>query len=602
MVKVTKKTKTKGLDGLDMDAAKKTGTLWLAMLGLGMLMLWVPQAQAQDADGDGVSDQYDPDDDNNGLIEIRTLKDLNEETRDRRFRRRYGCPSSGCTGYELMNDLDFTDTSATGYDANWNPAVQKKKPESERSAGWTPVGGYSRPFTGTFEGNDNEIKNLYVNTKSLSRGVGYGGLFGRVHRGEIRNLHLTGEDTYVRGIQVGVLAGLGEGTTLTNCSAAGKVVATVAGATSYAGGLVGTVDGTADADDESKGVKSTLTNCYATADVSASGLGRVYVGGLVGYCGGWKEADGTIKYSVLEGCYATGSVRGSGLLEVWAGGLVGNMRRTKVRKTNKNKSYATGRVEVVSGSTVDAADHNYVGGLVGAALDSEVSGSYASGSVTASGVVYAVYAGGLVGGAGFRFSADLVEGVPVMDCYATGVVDVSGSYGFADVGGLVGSAEGGDITNCYATGAVSVDIRSGDAYAGGLAGFVRGKVIRNSYAVGSVTATGASSSGRGLFGGLAGTVAGKEDGEEVLNCYSTGRVNVGGLTAEKVWFGGLVGVCKKVKTSYTLSGLVAGSGSHYKPGGLVGSLPEGGTADITASYHTTGTAPSGLTLNEFGYV
>ena len=55
-----------------------------------------------------------------------------------------GCPSAGCTGYELNADLDF-DTNGDGEadpdDDYWNDGV-----------GWVPIGNFPNPFFGTFDG------------------------------------------------------------------------------------------------------------------------------------------------------------------------------------------------------------------------------------------------------------------------------------------------------------------------------------------------------------------------------------------------------------------------------------------------------------------
>ena len=47
-----------------------------------------------------------------------------------------GCPETGCHGYELMSDLDFTDTTARRYREAWDPVVQGAKPAP--GAGWIP--------------------------------------------------------------------------------------------------------------------------------------------------------------------------------------------------------------------------------------------------------------------------------------------------------------------------------------------------------------------------------------------------------------------------------------------------------------------------------
>ena len=94
---------------------------------------------------------------------------------------RMGCPATGgCTGYELLNNLDFdenNDDQITSADATyWNSG-----------AGWTPIGvaatGVATLFTATFDGNDYTISNLFINSNtSTATGGGFVGSVRRCHR------------------------------------------------------------------------------------------------------------------------------------------------------------------------------------------------------------------------------------------------------------------------------------------------------------------------------------------------------------------------------------------------------------------------------------
>ena len=94
-------------------------------------------------------------------------------------------------------------------------------------------------FTSTFDGNGHTLANLYVNVSS--DGPAYAGLFGRAS-GTIKNVGLTGEHMYVRA---------------SSSPSPPYNPGSYAYAT-YAGGLVGYV------------YAATITNCYATGEVSAS--------------------------------------------------------------------------------------------------------------------------------------------------------------------------------------------------------------------------------------------------------------------------------------------------------------------------------------------
>ena len=370
-----------------------------------------------------VEGDYDADDD--GLIEIRTLAQLdairydpdgdNRITSDDDEEAYYsafpkaitgmGCPFDGCIGFELAANLDF-DTNGNGYpdggDAYWNGA-----------AGWMPIGQrfgstFSKyKFTATFDGGGHTIANLYIDREGESvglfsfteagsdiRGVGLvsasvagtglaGGLVAENKLGRITDSYVTGS---VTGSSVGGLVGSNTGP-ITDSYFNGNVN----GTGDYVGGLVGSnsspgritgghATGRVSGDDRVGGLVGSnrggaITGSYATSRVS----GTRNVGGLAGF----NDRDST-----TTGSYATGSVTG----DSGVGGLVGNASPSNTFTS----SYATGSV----------TGRSDVGGLIGQVLsNSTITGSYATGSVTgASGV------GGLVG-----------------DVYASGVV-VSASY------------------------------------------------------------------------------------------------------------------------------------------------------------------------------
>ena len=439
---------------------------------------------------------YDTDDD--GLIDITTLAqldairhDLNGNgdathadyvaafpSRDTNSATRMGCPSGNCSGYELMNNLDFDendDDQITSADTTyWNSG-----------AGWTPIGGAdesaSNDFTATFEGNDHTISNLYISLNTTGANVAtFVGLFADISGGTARNVGLvnpsvsntrSGSASFSR---TGALAGRNTaGSTVSGSYVSGGSVTGTRNIGSgndenLAGCLIGYNAGT---------VTTSHASCAATATGSYSGRDRA--GGLIG------RSDGTVSNS-----YATGGVSS----DTTAGGLVGETRSTGVTITG---SHATGAVSA-SGGGGDV----WAGGLAGA-LESSVSDSYATGAVSASGGN--VWAGGLAG--------DVVGTQTVTASYATGAVSGSGSAAVA-VGGLAGRLTNTTSTSAsYATGAVSAS-GSGTKEVGGLAGQLGDSAsITASYARGAV-------SGGGLVGS-AGT------GVTITNSYWDSTVNPG---------------------------------------------------------------------------
>jgi len=214
--------------------------------------------------------------------------------------------------HTLMNDLDST---TPGYE-------ELASQTADQGKGWQPIGTWSRSaFTGSFDGQGHEIRDLFINRPNNSP-VGLFGYTGE--EGVIKDINMV--DVTVAGYYyVGGLIGFNNGV-VTNSYSTGNVSGTVG----MVGGLVGK-----NAD--------TVSNSYSTAGVS----GVVNAGGLVG--DNWH---GTVINS-----YSTGTVIGSSCV----GGLVAYNNRGAV--TN---SYSTGTV----------TGYEDVGGLVGRNYDGTVGDSF----------------------------------------------------------------------------------------------------------------------------------------------------------------------------------------------------------------------------------
>ena len=200
--------------------------------------------------------------------------------------------------FTLMNDLDST---TAGY-------TELASPTANGGKGWQPIGIWPNPFTGSFDGQGFEIRDLFIDRP----GEDTVGLFSFVNTGAtivsvaVMDADVTGE------LYAGGLAGHNRGS-LSNCHSTGNV----AGDT-YVGGLVGESGGT-------------VSNSYSTATVNGSSE----VGGLIG------QNHGTVSKS-----YSTGSVTG----DSYVGGLVGWNHDGTV-----SNSYSSARVD----------GELLVGGLVG---------------------------------------------------------------------------------------------------------------------------------------------------------------------------------------------------------------------------------------------
>jgi hypothetical protein len=237
--------------------------------------------------------------------------------------------------FTLMNNLDST---TSGY-------TELASSTANDGQGWQPIGIWPNPFTGSFDGQGFEIRNLFINRPDQDTV----GLFSFVNTGAtianivLRDADVTGE------LYAGALAGHNRGS-LSNCYGTGNV----AGDT-FVGGLVGenggtvsnsystaTVNGSSEIGGLIGQNHGTVSKSYATGGAS----GDSYVGGLVG----WNH-DGTVN-----NCYSSGSAAG----ELLVGGLVGQNRAVV------SNCYCTGNV----------AGLDDVGGLVGRNYEGTVTNSF----------------------------------------------------------------------------------------------------------------------------------------------------------------------------------------------------------------------------------
>lgn len=348
--------------------------------------------------------------------------------------------------YDLQGNLDASIT------ANWFGGK-----------GFQPIGDRNNPFTGSFEGDDNEIDGLTINSPNEN----FIGLFGQVGSGgRIQNLGLTNVD--VSGNRTtGSLVGRNDGqiedvhvtgeVTADN-SNAGGIAAQSFGPVSGSNASV-TVSGTFNAGGLVGVNRGPISDSFATGNVSGS---RGTVGGLVGN----NTSGGAITAS-----HATGDVESPGFN---IGGLIGNNTGLSI-----SKSYAEGNV--TGGSRT--------GGFIGSSSSSStITKSYSTGNVTGKS-----YTGGFIGKA---------TSAPISKSYSTGNVT-----GTSFVAGFIGQFHGQSITESFASGNV---IATGDKV-GGLVGDIT-SLIKNSYSTGSV---------KGCFrlGGLTGITTNPFE-----NSYVAGKV------------------------------------------------------------------------------
>ena len=475
---------------------------------------------------------------------------------------RMGCSHSEpvvrtCLGYELMSDLDF-DTDGDGR-THTAGVGDPGDDYYNAGAGWAPIGGHdanAQAYTAIFNGNDNDIENLYLNLDTSAADAGVlVGLFADL-TGTVRNVGLA--NPYVKNARSG----------------GGLFVRT--GALAGRNNVGGTVR------------DSSVTGGSVTGDQSA-GTPISMVGCLLGYNAGAVRDSSASCAATATGAEDSPSSRDQ------AGGLVGENAAIEVNSVTGAgliaNSHATGNV------TADRV----AGGLVGdSTTGGRVTGSYAEGDVTATG------ANGRAGGLLGRIRA----GTDVSDSYAIGDVRVSGSNSIA--GGLVGKAQnaGTTVTGSYATGAVTASgagVRNLPNQLGNLLGGLVGELttgaqITASYATGAVTATAAADNS--ILGGLVGHMS--EADTLVLAAYATGSVTANGGGTNNV--GGLLGelddIENNIDSSYAIGAVSAtgiGAGVVNSVGGLVGALISPALASQVANSYYDNTADgAGLMVSPGG--
>ena len=196
----------------------------------------------------------------------------------------------------LMQTLDFKSNRSyvngkiltEGLISSCN-SIEELKNSLTEGEGFTPIGilASTGRFKGTFEGNNKEIRNLYVNRE------GYAGLFGETFDANINNLGITGSVKSADNTAGGI-AGYCDKSNYNNCYNKAIIVSNI-----YAGGILGTTGGNS----------ININNCYNLGNVTAPNN----TGGIAGRCSG-----------KVEGCYNLGHIKST---ETYAGGLIGQSIR-----------------------------------------------------------------------------------------------------------------------------------------------------------------------------------------------------------------------------------------------------------------------------------
>ncbi|RLF70558.1 MAG: hypothetical protein DRN40_04310 [Thermoplasmata archaeon] len=417
--------------------------------------------------------------------------------------------------YVLKNDINASVTRS------WN-----------NGSGFIPIGNYSSPFTGVFDGRNHTISGLFINRSSDD----YVGLFGNVYGGVVRNVKLL--NVTIRGKYAGGLISACSYGSVDNCSVEGEIyggsaaglirwlgngyvnysyaVVTVKGGYEC-GGLIGEM------------YRSRVYHSYAIGNVSTTSL---RVGGLVGYAH-WSTISHSFAKVEVNTTYNR-YARHDGI-----GGILGKGYRSEIISVRYEGN-------VTSNTT-------YAGGIMGYGETCSIRNSHVIGNVSGK-----AYVGGMIG---YLYE---VRGFAIKDSYMVGSVTCEREY----AGGLIGFVKAWKqtgqswVNSSYVIG----DISCNGYGVGGLIGFLEGErvlgdcCVNHSYFIGNVSGVG------DRVGGLIGSI------EETWG-RNIGGVNdsyvIGNVTGGGDYLGGLIGYGKVIWVNNTyFNGKVTGVGDNI--GGLLG--------------------------------
>jgi len=324
----------------------------------------------------------------------------------------------GANTYTLVSDVGTLASSVTASPSGFYALAKDYDATGDGTYGDSPV---TAPLTGTFEGLGHTISNLSVSTTSSSTANGF---FAQVS-GTARDIAFTNAsfNCGTSGTWSGVLAGINSGTVL-NASAAGTLTCTTGDGV---GGLVG---------------QNAVGAAIAHSSANVSLFGGNSVGGLAG------TASGTISFSTATPSLSAPGASNVGGLVGLEGGTITDSHATAYDMDTATASDVGGLVGFLDGTIERCSAANTFGigafangGLVGVAETATIDSSFATGQVQAR-----RGSGGLVGSA---------SNVTLTNSYSTATVGKNGGGGPDDLGGLIGTFNGGTIASAWSSGGVA---------------------------------------------------------------------------------------------------------------------------------------------------
>jgi len=438
-----------------------------------------------------------------------------------------------------------------GKDINLSPNQLEKENWYDSAKGWLPIGTKENPFTGTIDGANHKISNLYINRPNID----YVGLFGFVKNAEIRNINLndvrifgggyTGSllgsyfyslykypssfdndkflisnnssNGYIFGYErTGGLIGHLENMNIINSNFSGSVISH----SKYVGGLIG--------DHYSENFPIKIVDCHTNINQikggitpnNTSDLGNYgFIGGLVGSGKNIYNSSSKGGKIISESKYYIGGLAGAaenifssysdnnitgGLEKI--GGLVGF-------SYNITNSYSKGNINIdinLDDSFIlnkyKNTDLDLIGGLSG--KGSNIYNCYSENRIYIKkyGILDSIenkeetYYGSIknIGGVcGDCYKID--------NSYSGGLIDINSiDKNIENIGGMCGSLEISGISNSYSKTSINIEGANNQNViknVGGLIGFVGGSLnIENNYSISNINISGNYENIGGLIG------------------------------------------------------------------------------------------------------
>ena len=450
---------------------------------------------------------------------------------------------------KLARDLDFE--SGESYRSG---IVDETLIKEEDSNGFIPIGTENNSFSGIFDGQGHEIKNLYIDLENIVKYTDqshYVGLFGYIKNAKIRNLGITGEVNYKF---------LNEHIAMFANSKNDYV---------YCGSIAGRSLNSSINNSNSKCNMNINAECLST-DISTYLV--CSVGAICGYVSGGE----------IDNCYNTGNINieancyGHSSNRIMAGGISGNSLKCKIiacyneGNISSKSCWDFAEDQVLYGENI----YSKVGGIVGDISNGIIKDCYNIGSTSSecnveSNVMHE-YIGGIVANA---------SKTSIIDCYNMGIFSAKGSSSAISpyssevyIAGIVGygSLEC-NISNVYNMADIEIDILDKgetEVYSGGIAGCIFNVTITNSSNKADINFPSAYARFQTCSGGVIGYG---------YNCIITNSCNIGNLNGIqleehdgfKMNLGGIIGkalICT-IDNCYNI-GNIANNNKYI--GGIVG--------------------------------